>query len=61
MLAEAGQILEVSPAHLVRSFSRRFGIPPHRYLVGRRIDVARGRLLEGHPVARVATDLCFHD
>jgi AraC-like DNA-binding protein len=36
-LAEAGRILEVSPAHLVRSFRRRFGISPHRSLVGRRI------------------------
>jgi AraC-like DNA-binding protein len=60
-LAEAGRILGGSPAHAVRSFRRRFGIPPHRYLIGRRIDVARGRLLEGHDVARVAADVGFHD
>jgi AraC-like DNA-binding protein len=60
-LAEAGRILEVSPAHLVRSFTGRFGISPHRYLVGRRIEAARGRLLEGQPVARVAADVGFHD
>lgn len=60
-LAEAGRVLDVSPARAVRSFSRRFGIPPHRYLLGRRIDVARGRLLEGHPAARVAADVGFHD
>jgi AraC-like DNA-binding protein len=60
-LTEAGHVLGVSPALAVRSFGRRFGIPPHRYLVGRRIDVARGRLLEGHPVARVAADVGFHD
>lgn len=61
MLAEAGRILDVSPAHIVRSFTQRFGISPHRYLVGRRIDVARGHLLEGQPVARVAADVGFHD
>ena len=33
-LAEAGRILHVSPAHLVRSFSRTFGIAPHRYVLG---------------------------
>ena len=33
-LADAGRILNVSPAHLVRCFSRTFGIAPHRYLVG---------------------------
>ena len=60
-LAQAGRVLEVSPAHLVRSFTKRFGISPHRYLVGRRIVAARGRLLEGQPVARVAADIGFHD
>jgi AraC-like DNA-binding protein len=60
-LAEAGRLLHVSPAHLVRSFTRAFGIAPHRYLLARRIDAARRRLLEGEPVARVATNVGFHD
>jgi AraC-like DNA-binding protein len=60
-LAEAGGLLHVSPAHLVRCFTRTFGIAPHRYLVGRRIDAARRRLLEGEPVAQVATNVGFHD
>ena len=60
-LAETGRILDASPAHLVRSFTRRFGISPHRYVIGRRIDVARSRLLEGQPLARVAVDVGFHD
>ena len=46
-LSEAGQILHVSPARLVRSFSRTFRIAPHRYLLARRIDAARRRLLNG--------------
>ena len=60
-LAEAGRLLHVSPAHLVRCFTRAFGIAPHRYLLARRIDAARRRLLEGEPVARVATNVGFHD
>ena len=60
-LAEAGRILEVSPAHLARSFTNRFGISPHRYLVGRRIETARAQLLEGQPLAQVAADVGFHD
>ena len=60
-LAEAGRILEVSPAHLVRSFTRQFGISPHRFLIGRRIEAARRQLLDGQPVARVAADVGFHD
>ena len=60
-LAEAGRLLHVSPAHLVRCFTRTFGIAPHRYLVGRRIDAARRLLLDGQPVAHVATEVGFHD
>jgi AraC-like DNA-binding protein len=60
-LEEAGRILHVSPAHLVRSFSRTFGIAPHRYVLGRRIDAARRRLLDGEPVAQVAAGVGFHD
>ncbi len=60
-LAEAGRILGGSPAHLVRCFTRAFGIAPHRYLVGRRIDAARRRLLDGEPVAQVAAGVGFHD
>jgi AraC-like DNA-binding protein len=60
-LAEAGRILHASPAHLVRCFSRTFGIAPHRYLVARRVEAARWRLLEGEPVAQVAAAVGFYD
>ncbi|HEX6130905.1 MAG TPA: AraC family transcriptional regulator [Actinomycetota bacterium] len=60
-LADAAAVLHVSPAHLVRCFTRSFGISPHRYVVGRRIDEARRRLLEGEPAASVAAGVGFHD
>jgi AraC-like DNA-binding protein len=60
-LADAGRIVHASPAQLVRSFSRAFGIAPHRYLLARRIDAARRRLLDGEPVAQVAIGVGFHD
>ena len=60
-LADAGRIVHASPAQLVRCFSRAFGIAPHRYLLARRIDAARRRLLDGEPVAQVATGVGFHD
>jgi AraC-like DNA-binding protein len=53
--------LEANVTHLVRSFSRTFGISPHAYVVGRRIDEARHRLLEGEPPALVAAEVGFHD
>jgi AraC-like DNA-binding protein len=60
-LREAGRALHADPAHLVRSFGREFGLPPHRYLVGRRVEAARRRLLDGEPIADVATAVGFHD
>ncbi|RLV49702.1 AraC family transcriptional regulator [Nocardioides mangrovicus] len=60
-LTEAGRLLGVHPTHLVRAFSRSTGIAPHRYLTGRRLDVARRLLLEGRAPAEVAAAVGFHD
>jgi len=60
-LAEAGRVLGASPTHLVRSFAAAYGVSPHAYVVGRRIDAARRLLLAGHPVATVAAETGFHD
>lgn len=60
-LREAGAELHAHPDHLVRSFSAVFGLPPHRYLTGRRIDTARRLLLAGQSIASVATAVGFHD
>jgi len=60
-LAEAGALLHASPSQLIRCFTGTFGIAPHRYVVGRRIDAARRLLLDGVPLARAAVDAGFHD
>ena len=60
-LRSAAAILHAHPAHLVRSFTAAFGLPPHRYLTGRRVEAARRRLLSGEPIAAVATAVGFHD
>jgi AraC-like DNA-binding protein len=60
-LAQAGRDLGASPSHLVRTFTRRFGIAPHQYVMARRIDAARKRLLDGEPVAQVAAGVGFYD
>jgi AraC-like DNA-binding protein len=60
-LRDAAAQLNAHPAHLVRSFTRAFGLPPHRYLTGRRVEAARRRLLTGEPVAQVAVGVGFHD
>lgn len=60
-LADAASALDTNVTHLVRAFTRRFGLPPHRYRLGRRIDRARALLLDGIPPAAVAATCGFHD
>lgn len=58
--AAAGE-LGVSATHLVRAFGAEYGIAPHRYLTGRRLDRARRLLLSGRSAADVAVSVGFHD
>lgn len=60
-LRDAAALLHAHPTHLVRAFTREFGLPPHRYLTGRRVESARLRLLDGEPIADVAAAVGFHD
>lgn len=53
--------LAVHPSHLVRVFTQSYGIPPHQYLVSRRVDHARRLLVDGHRPADVAARAGFHD
>ncbi len=60
-LDQARAVLHADPAHLVRTFTREFGMPPHKYLTGRRIELARRLLLDGMRPADVAVSVGFHD
>ena len=60
-LVDAATRLGHSPAYLVRAFTRAYGLPPHRYLTGRRVDLARRLLLDGRPSASVAAEAGFYD
>lgn len=53
--------LDADPTQLIRAFGREFGLPPHRYVTGRRVDRARALLLDGMPGAEVAVTVGFHD
>jgi len=60
-LDDASRALHFDPAYLVRSFSREFGMSPHRYLVSRRVDLARRLILGGEPLWSAATGSGFYD
>jgi AraC-like DNA-binding protein len=60
-LRDASGVLHAHPAHLVRAFGREFGISPHQYLTGRRVDLARRLLLDGMPPGLAAAEAGFYD
>jgi AraC-like DNA-binding protein len=60
-MRDAADVLHTHPAHLVRSFTAAYGLPPHAYLIGRRIDHARRLLLTGLPPVEVASAAGFYD
>jgi AraC-like DNA-binding protein len=60
-MAAAAASIGSSPTRLTRAFSRTYGISPHGYVVGRRLDAARDRILDGEPLADVAAAVGFYD
>jgi len=54
-LAELSALVHMSPYHFARLFKRSTGVPPHRFLVLRRIDEARALLAaRTAPIAEIS-------
>jgi len=60
-MAAAARDLGAGPTRLARAFTDMFAIAPHTYLTGRRLEVARGQILEGRALADVAATVGFCD
>ena len=60
-MAAAAETLGAGSTQLARAFTSTFGIAPHAYVMGCRLDAARDRILEGQPLADVAADVGFFD
>jgi transcriptional regulator GlxA family with amidase domain len=51
------RVSRVSEAHFARSFKQAFGVPPHRYLLTRRIERATAMLRDtDRPITEIAFD-----
>jgi AraC family transcriptional regulator len=62
MLSQLAAISKMSVSHFTREFSVCFGLTPHRYIMQRRLDVARERLIGTRmAVTDIAMELGFHD
>jgi len=57
-LSELAAVAELSSYHFARAFKQSFGIPPHRYHVGRRIERAK-EMLSSRSVTEVAMAVGF--
>ena len=60
-LDDLARVAALPPYAVVRAFKRRFGLPPHRYHLQRRIDLARRLIGERVPLAGVSQLCGFAD
>ena len=60
-IAAAAVEIGATPTQLARAFALAFGIPPHAWVVGRRLEAARERILRGQDLADVAVEVGFVD
>ena len=59
-LAELAGVACLSPFHFARSFRMAIGATPHRYVIERRVEVAKQRLAQGHgTLFEIALDTGF--
>jgi AraC-like DNA-binding protein len=60
-LSELAALAQLSPYQLLRAFVRRYGLPPHAYMIQRQLREARRLLDAGSPIADVAHACGFAD
>lgn len=60
-LEQLAALVDRHPRHLIESFRRAYGVPPHTYLLQRRVREAKRRLVEGATSIEVALELGFYD
>jgi AraC-like DNA-binding protein len=60
-LSELSKAANVSEFHLLRCFRAAVGLPPHAYLIQKRIDYARALLSRHLPIVQVGVEAGFTD
>ena len=60
-LDELARLAALSPYHLIHSFQKQFGLPPHAYQIQSRLRLARKILKQGNSISNTAQICGFHD
>lgn len=60
-LEQLAVVGERHPRHLIEAFRRAYGVPPHTYLLQRRVREAKRLLLGEEPLSELALQLGFYD
>lgn len=60
-LQALGEQFQRHPRHLIDAFRQAYGVPPHTWLLQRRVREAKRRLLDDEPLTDVALGLGFYD
>lgn len=60
-LEDLAKLSGISPYHMVRSFQKEYGLPPHAYQIQSRLRLARKLLRQGHSISNAAQQCGFHD
>jgi AraC-like DNA-binding protein len=60
-LAELSKLVGLNRSHLIRSFKKATGLPPHAYFLQLKVSEAKRRLVRGEPISQVALETGFAD
>ncbi|NRF30433.1 AraC family transcriptional regulator [Vibrio coralliilyticus] len=60
-LEDLSKLAGLSPFHLVRSFQKAYGLPPHSYQIQSRLRFAKRLMRQGMKISDVAQESGFHD
>jgi AraC-like DNA-binding protein len=62
LVANLSELIHLSEAHFSRAFRLAYGVPPHAYIVRRRLELAAQLMLAGRePLSEIALRCGFHD
>jgi AraC family transcriptional regulator len=62
LVANLSELVHLSEAHFSRAFRLAYGVPPHAYIVRRRVELAAQLMLAGRePLSEIALRCGFHD